>query len=158
MLNLSSDKWHIKVFKWCYQVSVACWRKNPEFWMDDYKRTNLCQYIRTIFVAAPLALLLNLAFWLWVGFVFLYWPILHMGFGSYAIGIAVLIGGLAAAVGVIYCGVESITYVSKFCTRRQVARRNAPPKEPGMLSLVWQYVRDRHNQFCVNIKIEDKKP
>lgn len=158
MLNLSSNKWHVRLFKWCYQISVACWRKNPEFWMDDYKRTNLCQFIRTIFVSAPLALLLNLAFWLWVGFIFLYWPISHLGFGSYAIGIGLIVGGLAAALGVIFGAIEGTTYVVKLNSRRRERLRNAPKKEPGMLSLIWQYICDRHNQFCVTIKIEDKKP
>lgn len=156
MLNLSANKWHVQLYKWCHQVSVACWRKNPEFWMDDYKRTNLCQFIRTIFVSAPLALALNLVFWAWVGFVFFYWPISHLGVGSYAIGLGLIAACFAIAVGVIGGSVTGISYVAKKRSERRQRLRNEPPKEPGMLSLMWQYVRDRHNQFCVMIKIEDK--
>jgi hypothetical protein len=165
LISLARDSWHVRLFK----ASTSLWMqflRPRDKWMDflgDYarrtRRTNVCSYLRMILVQAPLVILLHLGVialgvmallvypYVWFGMEYVWFWATLLGF--VIVGIAfiwVLFGLVPAAWGLMGAGA---VYVA------DAARSRRRSKGPGLLSLIWQWIRDRHDRICSIIEIRD---
>jgi hypothetical protein len=73
-VELNPNLWHVKLYFW----SLDVWDAFQETHTDRH-RSNLCQYIRTILVLMPVALVVNICFWLYLLYVLIYYPVTRFG-------------------------------------------------------------------------------
>lgn len=159
MLKVSTAAWHIKLFYFCEMI----WKKYADTWNETNSRnTDLCTYIRTIFVLAPFAVLANLATWTWIGFVFFYKPIITFGFVKIGIAAGFITGvvlfGLAG--GWLLNKIMIRLYERRVQRREEEWKREEPkpePKHKSFMALLWEYLVNAHNKVCVIIKLEEPK-
>lgn len=154
MIKLTTKSWHVRLFYW----SERMWKMFADSWNEtNSPSTDLCTYIRTMFVLMPLALCINAVFWAAVGYVALYFP--FRTFGAQNIGMA------AAGLVVLFFGAWLLLFVATHLWRgvRDLAgdvveslpkkRPAAKTAEPSIFNLFWRYIVDAHNKVCVIVKI-----
>jgi uncharacterized membrane protein len=123
-MNLDKRSWFVQLFF----VALRIWLKfkNPRYeTVDQYlKRTNLCHFMRTIFVSAPLVILAHLAL-LGFGFYTLgYGPHSMIGDLWYKILMSALIGAaIVATILVVGCRIENF-----FERKRKTKGKASDPK------------------------------
>lgn len=154
-MELNPNQWHVKFYFWCLDVWDA--------FLDTYTdrdRSNLCQYIRTIFVWMPLALVANIAFWLYLVYVLLYFPITHfgvIGIGGGYMTIAI-IGG---TIGIYFYLKEKLKQHRR--EQRRAAERTADvassdaavekeERGPGFIEVIWLYLVATKQKVCPTIE------
>ena len=76
---LNESQWHVRLYRWCRTVWNT-FRDDNDWGEQD----NLCKYIRSIFVWAPLAVLSQVALFAWAGYVLFYYPITRLGWFGFA--------------------------------------------------------------------------
>lgn len=149
ILELDRDSWHVRLYHWSERVRDSFISTNSQ----PVRRTNLCMYLRTLFVWMPLALLAQV--WL-VGLVFytfIYFPLANFGLFSMvrAYVIVVLIIGSILAY-----------YRYKKYRKEQAAMRSEPAlpaanRGPGLLTVVMVYLRAAKQKICPFIEFSYSK-
>lgn len=90
MIEVNKAQWHARLFIW----SVDLWgnfKNNPNE-IDRFRHgTNICHYIRTIFVAVPVVFLSMGLFAWWAVYVLILSPVGVLGWQVYLMGLAALI-------------------------------------------------------------------
>ena len=141
MIKLNHNQWHVRVFLWCLTT-----RDN---FLGIYSnarssgQTNLCHYIRVIFVTTPIVLILQIAFLGWVSYVLVAWPIASFGVMPwlYTVGAIVLAGIVGSLI---------VMAISELRTHRRVK----PEKSPGATALLWRFLVAQKQKVCPLIEIK----
>ncbi len=153
-MELNPNHWHVKFYFWCLDVWDA--------FLDTHTKrhtSNLCQYIRTIFVWMPLALVVNVGFWLYVFYALLYFPLTHFGVVGTAAGYL--------AIGLFIGAIWAFTWLYSFTEdrlddrryeRHRAARRAAiialggvteqEERGPGFIEVIWLYLVAMKRRVC----------
>lgn len=107
---LNESQWHVRLYRWC-RTAWNTFRDDNDWGEQD----NLCKYIRSIFVWAPLAVLSQVALFAWAGYVLIYYPITRIGWTGFAYEVFAV---LACAVVVLLC-----SWAAKLLRERRYARK-----------------------------------
>lgn len=105
-MELDHKRWYVQLYLWC----LTLWDnflvgEAKDIRGRDWSKTNLCQFIRTIFVWAPLVLAVNAGLLAFAGYVFLYYPVTRFGVGGYVMTL------LAAAIFLgLVCGAAILSF------------------------------------------------
>lgn len=147
MIELSEQTWAFKV----YSLAVRIWSaflNRPR----DNRRTNVCQFIRTIFVWLPLTILIQLVFYAWAIYVVIVWPILT--FGSGYLEFWAIVGGAAAAVLLIVGLVKGINKLDRLL--EALCGKAAQTKSAREVATIWSLIRQRahdaHERICTPLR------
>ena len=155
-MELNPNQWHVKFYFWCLDVWDAFQESHT-----NRNRSNLCQYIRTIFVWMPLALVANIGFWLYTFYVLIYFPLTHFG----VVGSGKGYGTIA-----LICGAISLYFYlkAKLKERREEQQLAADlaagvsssgsrhfeeeEKSPGFIEVIWLYLVAMKQKVCPTIE------
>jgi uncharacterized membrane protein len=157
-MELNRNQWHVKFYFWCLDV----WDAFLETYTDRHQ-SNLCQYIRTIFVWMPLAFAMNVGLLLYALYVLFYYPLTRFGvIGSFKGYVTVTL-----IVGTIYL----FFYMKKKRAERLREQRwaheratdvnsnddEAEEKEkrgPGFIEVIWLYLVAMKQKVCPMIEFK----
>ncbi len=150
MITLKTTVWHARLFLWSFEIWDGFMGSGSNVRMTG--RTNLCHFMRTIFIAMPLVFLLHAAFMAFVLYVIGVFPVTYFGALNYGASI-VVVGTLVG----LYFGLCWLAQLkrSKFPAKQ---RPSKPPKEPrdsGFVFLIWEWIVAQHQRVCPIIKIGD---
>ncbi len=160
-MEFNTNQWHVKLYFWCLGVSDAFLNT-----YTDKHRSNLCHYIRTIFVWMPLALTVNIAFWLYVFYVLIYFPLTNFGVVN-----AGKVYGIVGFVTFVCIGSARLfSFVANKLAERRRERRQAAlaewwdgttssgaaaekeEKGPGFIEVIWLYLVSMKQKVCPTIE------
>ncbi len=146
MIELNNAQWHTRLFLW----SVDVWghfKGNPNEIERFRHGTNVCHYIRTIFVAAPFAFAsVGLFIW-WAVYVLIISPVGDLGWLNY-------FGGLA-----VFSAVAGLSMYCRWFYRgyKQGRRPRRPKPEHGRLvsvfDLIYEFILAQKRKVCPLITI-----
>jgi hypothetical protein len=144
LVNLNRSLWHVRLFFW----SLAIWDtfKSPE--ISDLSRfekgTNLCHFMRVIFVWMPLVLSLHLLLLLFTVYVLLIYPLQHFNPFFYVKTAGTIIGVTALALAVVLAVMLIKDFYHK--KRDQALRRR------GFLSVIVAFFVAKKRKICPTIQ------
>lgn len=152
-MDLKRSTWIVGLYLWC--LSVICTFIPGQIRRDRYydyhsKHTNLCHFMRTILVWAPLVVVLNIAFYV-LGFLsviiipLLWFPGLFFQF-------LLILGGVALSIvliAVTVCGISKLKDVTYEFMRNKFLNN----EDPTSVEVVWAYVKSFKNSICPFIDI-----
>ncbi len=123
-------------------------------------QTNLCLYIRTLFVWMPFVVVVHAAVFAWLVYCFLVAPMMTFGTVPFGIFIAKTVGLVALAIGAIVGIFLTIDYFDRPLSTaeeeaRKHAREAAAQAPPGFLKLCWQYVVATKRKICPLINLTE---
>ncbi len=143
-MELSKSTWYVKLYLWCLQI-VDKSRPGDEHgrastYYEDYRySTNLCQFIRVIFIWAPFVILLNLGAYVFAVAIVTYIPILYFGFGiMYIKTILIMSLSICSLVGFFFLMALAINWYEKHHQSRL---------DPTFRSLVWKRVTSTKEKY-----------
>lgn len=163
-MELSKNQWHVKFYFWCLDV----WDAYTESYTDRC-RSNLCQYIRTIFVWMPLAIATQLAFYALAFYVLLYFPATHFSVPT----TAKTYGVISIVVGAIWLFGIAKSWLEEQDRKRgyeafmeslneepveraePVVAEPAEEKGPGFIEVVWTYLVAAKRKVCPIIEFNN---
>lgn len=160
-MELNPEQWHVKFYFWCLDVWDAFVETHT-----DRDRSNICQYIRTIFPLMPLSIIVNVAFWLYVFYVLIYYPLTSFGVigsGAGYLAVAFILGGF-------WLFFNKRKELKERRREEQVAEMLSgddyfdddiaenQSKGPGFIEVVWQYLVSMKNKVCVPIYFRSNHP
>lgn len=158
MMILDKNSWHARLYSWTAWNWLRFRGYDPDLRrhadrFENLSNTNLCQYIRTLFIQLPLLILLHGLLAVAVGYALFWHPIAL--FGSYSwlsvIGISLCVAAAAIAViGLIYLGFVSSDKVKSAIETYIDKLANTPP---GIIRLTIQWFKDRHDNICSIIQL-----
>lgn len=154
-MELNPNQWHVKFYFWCLDV----WDAFLDTYTDRHK-SNLCQYIRTIFVWMPLAIVVNVGFWLYVLYTLLYFPLTHFGVAGSVAGYLV-VGLIGGSIWLHFFVKEKLAERRR--ERRWAAERASgiasseataekEEKGPGFIEVIWLYLVAMKQKVCPTIE------
>lgn len=142
-MNLPKDAWYVRLFHACLYLwatfsNMECYDR-PAFIREHEHRTNLCFFVRTIVVWAPLTIAVNLlAYGAAIGAV-IGLPIYYWGLG----GVAIRFGAIALGLGIVAVLVA---------LARRYAGQEVPV--PSAVYVASEWVRARKESICPTITFE----
>ena len=166
-MTLNETKWHARLYLWT-RVQMYMLATTHPAWRTDgdanrvrelARRTNLCQYIRTLLLWLPL-LTGAVLVWAFTVTYCLFFPLFYLDVAHY-VGALLLFGfGVAFTAMLIFIETNWHAFTLPF---RLVGRtieyayvRCSTPKAdgtPGLCTLVKKWVIDRHDRICQIIDI-----
>jgi hypothetical protein len=156
-MELSLDQWHVRLYLWSRETWLHFLGKN--FSEIREKRTDLCTYIRTLFVWIPIVFLAHIAVFGWLGYVFLYLPITTYDMVPLGIFLAKAVGMIVGIVAVCF----AILLVSFLISERRKKREERMAEErvkketenerPGFVMIIAIYLRAKKQKICPTIML-----
>ena len=150
MIELNETTWAGRI----YAFAIGIW---DAFTMgdNDARHTNLCTYIRTVFIWLPLVIVTHVAFVLWVGYVLVYFPITTFGYGYGTFWL--WIAGIVAAFGLIYLLLKQSRHATAAISSagKAVSNTTAWKETETFFGLIWRRVRDAHDRVCTPITFRE---
>ncbi len=151
MLHLHKSQWHVRLFFWALENWDAFSGCTSDARMTG--RTNVCHFIRTIFVAAPLAFASHAVFAAAVLYVVVYFPVTRFGAVNY-VSTLVIFG---ATVGTVFL----IRWLVGLIPRRKP--RAKPDKQPsefgkkfsGFVDILIEWAVAQKRRVCSLIEISE---
>lgn len=155
MQQLDITLWHVRLYFWCLAVWDA-FRDSG----SNYEETNLCHYIRTIFVSAPLALACQLGILAYAIYALIWYPVTRFGWAWYGRGLLSI--GILATVIWTYRFVKSWRKERQWrasLSRATPLRRVLDVEErvldveeleykPGLLKLIFKWLVAQKRKVC----------
>ena len=165
-MNLNKNQWHVKFYFWCADVFDAYFES-----YSNRQRSNLCSYVRTIFVWMPMIIALQLTFYAFAFYVLFYFPATHFG-GTvtgkfYGVVIAAVAAVLLVAKAKEWLDNEwqrrlheqMMTTTDKSVTQKvqPTEAEQTPKKEggPGFIEVVWTYLVASKRKICPIIEFSN---
>lgn len=149
-MDLNKQSWYVRWFFW----SLGVLEEFVEYHTYEYRNgTNLCHFVRVVFAYAPLALVLNLAFYAAAVGVVTVWPVYLFGWGSY-----LTILGFVGGVGLVYlvgCWLWSLRSDQE--VTKEEAASSAVDPEPSFSQVVWEAVVAKKRKVCPLIRFYDQQ-
>lgn len=154
--KIDPDSWHYSLFGACKRMVEAF--SGNDYWYEQPTSTkvDLCSYMRTIMIWAPLTSIAYLAFYGWLIYVAVVFPMSVAGGWSYLwllICISAIAGGIALILGAIFA-------VEKTKDAIKAKKENAPPVEkkgPTFKELLIQYYQAVKYKICPILEVDDKE-
>jgi len=149
-MDLNITKWYVRLFFW----SLRIWNKFWSDYSDTYgyeEKTNLCHFVKVIFVLTPLVLMLHAVLYLGAVFVLVVLPMHYFGWGRYFSAMGVLLGCVLSLVLVVLAiRAFDKTKRDQEKTRppRPYASKERRPREPGILQIISAWLAARKKQIC----------
>lgn len=157
-MELNSNSWHVKWFKWSCRALDNAW---PSGGFREHRftwRTDLCTYFRIIMMGTLAALYSGLA-WFSMVAVFSILPIYLFGIIHMMIFYAVLAGVAVIGLGFIWLALEGFPSASQIVKDR-VSHMVMVTKDgsPTVMALVAERIRAAKNRYCptISFKREDR--
>ncbi len=162
-MKLQESQWHVQLYLWCRDT----WNtfRDDNDWNTHH---NLCLYIRSIILWAPLALLSQLALVAWAGYVLVYYPVTRIGWTGFFWEIGVVVG-IAFAFLLFMLIRKGIRRLSQAWTNRRYRKLEklegtkedaeevlvTPEKDkgPGFIEVVFEYLVAMKQKTCPTIEI-----
>ncbi len=152
-MELQDNQRHVRFYFWCLDV----WDAFCDDWTPR-SRSNLCQYLRTMFVLMPLAIFWHVALVCFGVFVLLLYPIATLGWvGTFALYVLT-----AMCIGAYISGSYLREKMKEAKREREVTSSTddevsvtpipTEDKGPGFLEVVWLYLVAQKQKFCPTIE------
>lgn len=155
-IKLSESSFEAKLYRFARRTWNNFWLQ-PEWYNTE--RTDLCQFIRTIVVLMPLALISNALFI--AGVIWLIWvPVQVLGIWT-LLKVLIFLGAFAtiilAGAGALWgIAVTAEYFKSKSRVKTKTALSYQPkPRSPSISSLIWKWVKARKQGICPQMQIGD---
>lgn len=156
-MELNPNRWHVKFYFWCLDIWDAFLETHT-----DRHRSNLCQYIRTIFVWMPLVFVMNIGFLLYVLYTLFYFPVTSFGVMGTVVGYLVI--GFIVGSLLLYSFVKE-KWAERRRERRLVAEQTTSTtpsnavaeqeeKGPGFIEVIWLYLVATKQKVCPTIEFK----
>lgn len=150
-MELDKNSWHTRLYFWSLEV----WDQFSDGYTDR-SRSNLCHYLRTIFVWMPLAICSNILVYALAFCAFDYFPLTRFGVWGTAQGyfwVAAILGGF-----LLFRFLKDI-----YDTRAMEAEARRPSKlteddePPGFIRLCWEGLVAAKQKTCPPISFRDSQ-
>lgn len=154
-ITLSKDSWHVRWFMWSSDI----WQEFRNGHAMHDLQTNLCYYIRTTLISAPLVILINLAVYVSALICITYIPITFFGWGVY-FNILELVGFVALAIFLISKIPEKELTEEQALAKENLAeakRLRKLTRGPSFLSLTWHWLINQKKRVCPIINLEEQE-
>lgn len=154
-ITLSKDSWHVRWFMWSSDV----WQEFRNGHAMHDLQTNLCYYVRTTLISAPLVLLINAAVYASALICITYTPITLFGWGAYLICLG-WIGLIALTIFLINKLPEKKLTEEQALAKIRMAeakRLRKLARGPSFLSLTWHWLINQKKRVCPIINLEERK-
>ncbi len=152
---------HVKFYFWCLDVWDAFLRTRT-----SRRMYNQCQYIRTILIWMPLALIVNVAFWVYAFYVLVYFPFIRFG----AVGSGVIYLMVVFVFGVIlFCAYVKEKLEDRWCEYCRAVEQDADfalsdvtaagkqKRDPGFFKTIWAYLVAAKQRICLTVELKDER-
>lgn len=153
-IQLSHDQWHVRLFFWSLGVWDDFLGGNDVAHVESTGRTDLCHYLRVIFLWMPLVFILHAATLGFVLYVFVYYQITRFGFDGWGMmfGVIFTAVGLIVLIKFVYNQLEERKYRSK---RREYLsdRQSVRPSRVGLVTLTIKMIAAKKERICPLIQI-----
>jgi hypothetical protein len=166
-MKLLESQWHVQVYLWC--------RETWNTFRDDNDwglRPNLCLYIRSITVWAPLALFCQITLFDWAGYVLVYYPVTRIGWTGFLWEVGV-VTTIAIAIILFRLIRRYIRRLDHIWTRRrsrkleklegtredaeEVLTKSKRDKGPSFIEVIYNYLVAAKEKTCPSIEIVPNK-
>lgn len=147
MLEIHYRSWAAKVYDFSLEVWAAFRDRSPSSFTP-----NLCFYIRTVFVSAPVVLVLHAGLLVFIVYTIAIYPIQNFGMGYAKFWMWLVVGAAPVA------GIAAIFALSKrlnflLVAGSEAVKGTAAWKEARtVVTLVRRYLREAHDRICTPIK------
>jgi hypothetical protein len=158
-MNLYANQWHVRLYFWFLDLWDAFLETN-----SDREQTNLCQYIRMLFIWGPGIILTQLGLVAFGVYVLIWYPVTRFGWGWYGWGIGAIavIVGLVFAWSVVRDAVQERRYRARYAPKPHTPRpRREPEPEveakeergPGLVAIIFAWMVAQKQKICPLISI-----
>jgi len=158
-VELERNRWYVQLYLWCLAVwDTFLLREAKDLRGRNWLRTNLCQFLRTIFLWAPLVFVMNVGLLAFTCFVLVYYPVTRFGAGGYVKTLVVLAGIAFAG----FLETILLSKVLRWFADRLLDRAEAFDSEktsvrsPSFASIVFAWLRALKERTCPLITIVDE--
>ena len=160
---IHTDQWHFRLYLWSRQLLLQ-FRGRRELFDELRVRhfgVNLCPYMRTLVVWMPIVVMLHLAVFGWIAYVYVVMPLRL--FGAMAVGIILAKTIAAMIAGVVFGSIliGLVKLYSLFMDWRADYRAAHPaaeaahPQRFGFFKLLGAYLRAAHDKVCPHIEVKE---
>ena len=157
-MKIDKNTWHAKLFFW----SMRAWRKfkfgqnwDKEVLVKDLLKggTNLCEYIRVMFLWMPLVLLLHIVFYGTILAAFLVVPIALFGVGSYLKATGSIVGTVIVGIIALFTFVFIIDQLSRRLSPR--IRKIKRGEFSGFPRVLSEWAKAKKEKVCPFVEFVD---
>lgn len=149
-MDLKRSVWYVRWYFWSRGICDQFLDEGNSAWKVEQNGTNLCAFVRMIFIYAPLVLLLNAITFAFVLATITVLPVYLFGWKGYGLGV----GAIAATVFLIYAIVFSVARLRKRReAKRSVQKQATKPiranvTNPSFARVMGRWVMAKKRKIC----------